>query len=761
MFAIIFYSTRRSFLHLTLGIFLLSATINSSYSQETYHYPKQEGSKWGIVMNAQVYTKGKLEYQEKWKHKPIWDMVWIDSVRYGCLTKRNCDGFITLKNGKYGYIWTNGNKLDNQYDHMAISRRVAKKNNHWGGFREHIQVLPFEYDSLVYNSFAIEYKNRDTSFMGYAGRKNGKWNLILVKLVNEIPVGNVEVLSSPASDMYFYDFGIIVCQNSRWSFVDLRIKGKPVYSASYDSIKVVGLDYAVKKQDKWYLASIHNPNIPVGRGWDRLEVSESLSYFKVWENGKVGILSLENNFLKEVIKPSGTFAKVVWRKEKNDVVFEISQDGKILVYDKNQNLLSSSGDISVVSSKIAGPFRIDQHETYGHYSVYDAKTNELLIPKGKMHFYYHNDPEMGHILKIQELWYSDIWRHGFFHYGTKTYIKPEYTKEFQSIGSSYLINGIYGDGGYHLWEKKTMKQLQIPFKVKEYKNEFQYLISDEGGQWHQIDEKFTIVDPSKVIVSRNTYVGGIEIEKTIDDGITLLRLNGKEVNSRVEYFTSDINGKLCAIKNAGHKKEYFEKEGKAEECNYKLSPGIKVLEIILSDNPWPGTNYKFPAIIADSANRIVIVNMHNNKRMVLPLTLTPNGILQDASLYEGSEISVCNASSYDSFFFCGKKSKVCKNCKNGYIQKQIKEVIPGGVTYTTRKTYNNKESFESKWDPGTNSYKSVKVSKPEVGYETIENKEPDRVVEKTVNIKCDMCNGTQVIITNQEIEWDGKTLKTK
>ena len=723
-----------------------------AFCQVSKYFPKEENGKWGIAEETISYKKKNPEKIEKWVFKPQWNRVWIDSTRYGCLSGRYCDAFITYKNNKYGYAWSDGTILNNEFEKIDISHYVGKKNGYWGGLVEQNQVLPFEYDSLKYHTFARDYEIAHTIYLGYAGLKNGTWSIILAKLVDKSPAGIEVVVAGNITNCYSYQNGVIINKDGKWYFVNLKKYGSPDYSNPYDSIKTIGNLYAVKKQSKWYFAVANNPNMLGGKGWDGIDQTSISDYYAVWENGMVGVVAYQNNFLKEVIKPKGSAVKLVWKTSYDDLVIEMTEGSQKIIYDKNAKVLNTSGDVTVQRSKTLGPFRIDQHDNYREVTVYDAGSNIVLIPKSQISVNYKNEPDMGEVLYIEENKYGSVW-YGLYHYKTKTYIAPGYLHRFEALGSGYLIVGSR-EVEMHLWDKRTMTKVKVPFIIKNFKNEYQLLLKDEKGQWHEPNGEFASVPPSKVIDFRKILLGGIEVEAYEDNSKTLLSLNGRPVNLPIQRDDWMSQGKIYALTIQGKRTEYFDCNGQALACNYILPAGIKVIGTSVSEKPWPGDKCPGPQMLIDSAKKLVVVNMINNQRMILPMTVSGNGIV-----HEGIDFSVCNFSSYDVINFCGKEKSSCGDCTNGYTTKVVKETIKGQTNYTTTKTTSAKSGYETKWDPKTNSYKGVKTSTPVTNYDTKANKEPDRVVEKTVRVKCEICKGTGKVMADRWLYWNGKVLK--
>jgi hypothetical protein len=741
-------------------IFFLSILLYAEpvFSQFSKYYPKEENGKWGIAEETMSYKKKNPEKIERWVFKPQWNRVWIDSTRYGCLSGAYCDAFITYKNNKYGYAWSDGTVLDNEFEKIDISHYVGKKNGHWGGLVEQNQVLPFEYDSLKYHTFARDYEIAHTIYLGYTGLKNGSWSIMLAKLVDKSPAGIEVIVTGNIANCYSYENGVIINKDGQWYFVNLKKYGTPIYSNSYDSIKTIGNSiktignlYAVKKQGKWYFTVISNPNMLGGKGWEGIDETSEPDYYAVWENGMVGVVALENNFLKEVIKPRGSAVKLV-RNSHDDLVIEMKEGSQKIVYDKNAKVLNTSGDATVVSSKTLGPFRIEQHDNYKDVTVYDAASNIVLIPRSQVSVSYKSDPVMGEVLFINENKYGNDW-HGLYHYKTSTYIKPTYLYGFEPLGAGYLIAG-KREAEMDLWDKKTMTKIKTPFIIRSFKNEYQQLLKDDKGQWHEPTGEFAFVPASKVINFRKMFLGGIEVEAYEDYSKILLSLNGKPVNLPIQREDWMIQGKVYALTIQSKRTEYFECNGQALACNYILPADIEKIATSVSIKPWPGDKCPGPVMLIDSAKKLVVVNMINNQRIALPMVVSGNGIV-----HEGVDFSICNFSSYDAINFCGKVKSRCRDCSNGYITKDVKKTIQGQTTYTTTKTTSSKSGYETKWDPKTNSYKGVKTSTPVTNYDTKANKEPDRVVEKTVKVKCDVCKGTGTVMADRWLYWNGKVLK--
>lgn len=742
-------------------IFVFSLICSSFAWSKDYFFPKEEGGKWGIYMHYQeMDKKGYNHNKEKWVFKPKWDMVWFDTSRCA-FTGNGCDGFITFKNGKYGYAWSNGNSLENEFEAVNIYKGVAKKNGKWGGFKEHQQVLPFAYDSLLLNPFIKNNWSVDTSYLGFAGLQHGKWSVEVVKMSGSSKVGVENLLQMQVDGYVYFEDGAAVKTNGKWYFIDLRERTKPVFSAAYDSIKRTGSHYAVLLQEKWFLLTERRPVSIAAKGWDNIEATSIWNYLQVWENGMAGVLYYEKNSFKEIIGPRALSIKIRTASNGRDVsVIELTESGQKVTYDRDGRLLSSSGDATVMSTKSIGPFRINYHGN-GVSSVLDAATSVELIRKTEMDVEYFNDPEWGHTLNLKKPTYSGSrnYYYGLYRYATKSYLEPKYKSEFKSLGAKHLfstVNGGRATDDIVVWEKRTLQQLALPFVAKGYKNEFQAMLSDEFGLWYElVDGKFIHVPKSKVIKFRTTVVAGIEIEYAEDYSKTLKSINGKPMNEPIEKADwIDDRRNIYSITLQGKRFEYFEYEGKARVCNYILPAGKMQIAFLLPRVPWPGTSVPVPIIITDSAQKLLVINAVDNRRMVLSITTVGKDIV-----FEGSVYTFKGFESFSSIYFASTYKDKCNECRDGYTTKKEVTNIKGQTSYETKEIVEYKEGSERVWDVATRSYKYVKTIKPVTRYETIEKKQADRTIESDVKVKCSLCAGTAKRTYNRGVVWDGKAFK--
>ncbi|HSK13311.1 MAG TPA: hypothetical protein VK907_08850, partial [Phnomibacter sp.] len=261
------YLDRKGLIGHKLVLFIFLTILCLGSNAQEWVRPEQEGGRWGIRSSGGlIYKKGSSVQEEKWLFKPQWDMVWIDSSRSGCSTGRNgCDGFITMKKGKYGYAWADGKVLPNEFEEIDMVRgRRVKKNGRWGGFQEHVQVLPFEYDDLVYcSNYQQQYGTGDgTTCLLYGTRQNGNWGAIAAIVSNGKLLGTEIVLPSSLEDFMYHHAGALVRRQGKWYFVDLQKRGDPQYSAAFDSIINLQLVFAVLKDGQW-MPVLPGSNSPV------------------------------------------------------------------------------------------------------------------------------------------------------------------------------------------------------------------------------------------------------------------------------------------------------------------------------------------------------------------------------------------------------------------------------------------------------------------------------------------------------------------
>ena len=202
----------------------------------------------------------------------------------------------------------------------------------------------------------------DTSYLGFAGLRQGKWVVEVVKMWGSANVGVENLLQKEVEGYVYFEKGAAVKTNGKWYFVDLRERMKPVFSTAYDSIKRIGFVYAVQKAGKWFLNDGENSNLTTEKGWDKIEKTILWRYIEVWENGMAGVVYYEKNIFKEVISPRALSVKLITASNEREVsVIELTEAGKKVTYDRVGNLLSSSGDATVMSAKTNGPFIINYH----------------------------------------------------------------------------------------------------------------------------------------------------------------------------------------------------------------------------------------------------------------------------------------------------------------------------------------------------------------------------------------------------------------
>ncbi len=532
-------------------------------------FPKEDDGNWGVAIMDEVYSKGQLIKKEKWVHKPRWDRVWVDSARYGCLSGRTCDGFITIRDGKYGYAFCDGRIWKNEFDKIDLSKHVAKKDGYWGAYNEDFPLLPFEFDSLYYLSNTRLYmvtgnssKYSDSNCFYFVAKKQERFQVLSVRQSRSAKAVSVVPFAESEKNPERYLNGIVATSGSIKRFVDLTNPAGPSFSQGYDSVREVGgFLFGVKTAGKWKLVHEDYPNRPSGKGWDNLENTGVDGYVAFWENGLAGVLEYRNNMITVAIKPTGTKVSVVWNKKEEMPFFVFDVDGSRHTYDKNGNLLSKSGDLAVRFSYTEGPFRMERRNRYDdHFSVYDNNTNELLFEKNLSTLDYVDDARMGALLHMSTD--SRFPRYGLYSHKTRTLIGPEYREKLRPYGKNHLVAGKYGDLSFHVWDINTMKRIEYPFSVLELGSEYQQLVRDEAGGWHDMTAPFGMVPPSAVIKDRKALLAGIELEEMRDGKKYLTRLDGKNIREEVSSVIWSEKGRILTFTRGDRAASYLEKDGK-------------------------------------------------------------------------------------------------------------------------------------------------------------------------------------------------------
>lgn len=751
----------------TFAFFTLLNCISISVNAQFGCFPKQEGSKWGVAAEEEIYKKGALLKQDKWLAKPQWDAVWIDKQRYGCQLGRTCDMLLTLKNDKYGAYWCDGKQWPNEYDKLQLSSYCASKKGLWGGLTEKGQLLPFEYDTLIYLKnvrlydkarLAAEFvKRNDTSYYYFIAKKNNQWQTLLVKQHKINNTAEVSPIGTPADMAVMYDNGVITQSKSEWQFIDLTNVSVPVYSQVYDSIKEVGALYGVKLKGKWSLVLPNYPNRPNMKAWDGVQATSVSSYIAVWENGLAGIMKFENNNLTEVFKPRGTDPKAYWLDGKT-LRFSFNENGSVNVYNESGLLTSKSGDVTVRGSSLSGPFRIELHDEYGYCTVYDNATNTILIPKSKIEVRYETYSATGPVLYVKE-------RNGYgyrvYQYKTKSYAEEKFQDVPKLLTNKFLIAKNYGSSNYLLLNAESLKPVPTPFTITDYTEKFGTFVKDQQQQWHELSDGFAVVPADKILLNKETLMPGAEAEEMMDHSRWLVKLNGQPLREKMLSSSYSETSKILTVSTSTKTTEYFEKDGKAVACNYAVPYGYTINSRITPNKPWPNESTIVPIALADSAGHYCAINMYIGKVIRFPFVVSGVGITNGSYTVKGSNFAVRTFSSTDYIEFEGNNKQVCTACKEGYISKKVKRTIKGGTTYKQVKTSTPKSETSSVWDPRTNSYKYVTKNWTEGGYDMVEEKQPDREVEETVTEVCGKCSGKGIINVGVNALWNGTSLQQK
>lgn len=725
---------------IVLSLFVHTA----AYAQDGYFHPEKDGDKWGVQRNYNKLVHGNTDYVSEWTHKAKYDLVLYDTIRCR-LTGNGCAGFFSFKKGKMGYLWSNGNKLDNEYDAINIYERIAKKDGKWGGFDEENNIIPFEYDSLLAITYSRPDWNGDTASVKFAAKKNGKWKLIVARSWTKWEQTEVKDLLPDEFDGYIKSG--IVKKEGKWFFFSWDKQAK--YSQPYDSIKRVYGDHAVQKDKKWAL--IYEGTTPsTGYEWDDvMACPHSTRYLLVQKDGKYGLVSRRTKDFKVVVPPQASTINVANDEENAQIVAMIN--GNTTTFSPDGKMLSGTGDLSVNGLSVKGPFKITYHDD-GKTTVADSASGKVILPKDYWRVEYANDPAEGHILKIlkQTSKYDRYYegKHGLYQYSSGTLIDGVYDDEFKDAGPGYFMNTT--GSTTTIWSKKDFHKLVFPGAVTQTSSWNGWRVK-AGGDWYTVAEPPVKLDAAKLVKWERTWGSVISYNEMEDGSVVITKMGGAAMSQRASSVTELYDGRLLQIKTGDKTEVWTGKNGQAIRCQYATGSGAYIRQCLSDLDGGP------LVLWVDSATTTVLVNVIDNRRLVLPYpTASSYGKAKNGGPKDGYYVKV-NDKLY-SFCRIGADGHVrlCRDekctCGNGKIVADRKMVGTEDKYVAPKTTTTTKSNYENTWNSGTNSYQGVTTKRTEThtdpGY-TIKGNRHEEVTYKT----CPRCNGTGKLADG--VSWSG------
>ena len=721
-------------------------------AQDGYFHPEREGDKWGVQRSYNKMDRhANTEYVSEWTHKAKFDLVLYDTLRCR-YTGNGCEGFFSFKKGKLGYLWKNGNKLENEYDALDIAHHIGRKNGKWGGFEEEKNILPFEYDSLLAITYFRPEESGDTLSLRFAALKNAKWKLIVVRTWSKWEQSQVSDLVSTEFDGYISSN--VVKKEGRWYFIKTAVNTAPVYSDAYDAIKFIGY-WAVQKNGKWAPLEWDQTTPKAPYEWDDMErCPTSNRYIVVKKDGLLGLIRSKSGF-EVVVPPKATSVTVESDKENARITAVI--DGATTTYDWTGKMLSNSGDMSVTGTVIKGSFKINYHSDK-KVSVLDNATGKTILEKGYAKVEYLNDPVAGDILKIIKLRYDGASEGKYARYQSRTgTMLGDYDSDFQNFGPGHLSQWL--NGSLTFWSLKDFQKCKLPFAPRRTKTSPALLVSDSAGNWYTFSENPTRVDAGTLVAYTRDWKRVITYSQMENGADILTSVNGQAMNQKIDSLGDLFSGKMFVLKIAGVKKTYAYDGTKAAICNYTLGAGTSLRECMEED----GSGATF--LWVDSSDFTLLVNPVNNKRAVLPCKKvyaqdssqpkTMYGYYPSAYFvrYRNINYKLCNVRMGEGMQLCRTEKCSCGNGKivigshwEGTEDKYVKE-----KSYTTTKS-----NYERTWNAATRSYDGVTTKT------TTTHTDPGYTIKGTrheVNEygKCPRCDGAgkrEYILT-----WNGSSFK--
>lgn len=740
-----------------ISLLLVFISHISLYAQDGYFHPEAKGGKWGVQTGYyKIDRKGNMDHITEWTHKPKFDLVLYDTLR--CISTGNgCEGFFSFKKGKMGYLWKNGNTLDNEYEALDISHHIGRKDGKWGGFDEEQNILPFEYDSLISCTYSRPDQNGDTLLIKFAAKKNSKWKLIAVRSWTKWAKTELYDLVPEEFDDYIKNY--VVKKDGKWYFLKLVNHMPPVYSSPYDAIKFVTGYWTVQKDGKWAPLEWDKTTPTKEYEWDDIDRCPSSSrYMVIKKDGLYGLMKAKSGFAV-IVPPQASSISVESDKEDARIIAVIN--GVTTSFDWTGKMLSSNGDMSVANVVVKGPFIISYHQD-GKATVTDNTSGKDLLPKDYWDIDYVNDTVEGHILKLRKLGYkgAQYGKFGRYQYSTKTLIEPVYDIEFTDFGPGHFRNS-KGGGVFSeilFWSKKDYHQLKFPFRPTIATSWQGLLIRDDAKNWYSFAEVPVKLDASTIIDRKQTWGSNFTYNEMEDGSSVITGMNGISINKKVESIKSLYHGRILEVKEKDKTTTYCYNDHTVVPCSYTVGSGAYIRDCITDFESGP------PLLLVDSSSVTVLVNVLNNKRLILPYSIVSArdssarkdafGKYPYASLMkvEGILYSFCKAS-ITSPQLC--RSQKC-NCANGKIVTGTRTVGTPDKYVKESTTYTSKSNYERVWNSNTNSYRGVTTKT------TSSNKTPGYTIkgtehEEKIYDKCPRCGGTGTI--SRVLSWNGSVFR--
>lgn len=728
----------------------------SLYAQDGFFHPEADGGKWGVQRSYnKMDRKGNTDYVSEWTHKPKFDLVLYDTLRCR-YTGNGCEGFFSFKKGKMGYLWKNGNTLDNEYEALDISNHIGRKNGKWGGFYEEKNILPFEYDSLISCTYSRPDQNKDTLSVKFAAKKNGKWKLIAVRSWTQWTQNQVSSLVPEVFDDYIKNF--VVKKDGKWYFLKIDDNTAPVYSPPYDAIKFVGY-WVVQKNGKWAPLEREKNTPSAAYEWDDIERCLSSSrYMVVKKDGLYGLMKAKSGF-KVIVPPQASSISVESDKEDARIIAVIN--GVTTSFDWTGKMLSSNGDLSIAYAAVKGPFKINYHQD-GKVTVTDSTSGKELLPKDYWVVDYENDAIEGHILKLKKLRYQgeQYGKHGRYQYSTGTLIEPIYDIEFTDFGPGHFRNsksgGVFSE--ILFWSKKDYHQLKFPFRPTIATTWQGLLIRDDAKNWYSFAEVPVKLDPSTIIYRKQTWGSNFTYNEMEDGSSVLTGINGISMNKKVESIKSLYHDNMLEVKENGKTTTYCYDNQTVVPCAYTLGEGAYIRDCITGYESGP------PVLLVDSASVTVLVNVLSNKRLVLPCSIVStrdSSARKDAfGTYPYATFLNVNGTLYSLCKVSLTSPRLCREqkciCANGKVIAGTRTVGTPDKYVKASTTYTTKSNYEKVWNSKTNSYGGVttKTTKSNTtpGYTIKGTEHEERIYEK-----CSRCSGTGRV--SRTLTWNGSSFR--
>ena len=718
------------------------------HAQSGYFHPEQKGERWGVLQGSSF--TGKTE----WVHKPKFDLVVYDTLRCR-YTGNGCSGFFCFRDNKQGYLWSDGRKLDNEYDALDIYNHVAKKNGKWGGFYEDKNILPFSFDSLIANRDHYSENDGDTISIRFAAKKNGKWGTMMVRTWTHWQQAETTEIVPFTFDNYIENSETGAgSRDGHWQFIRYGKSNALIIPEQYDSISYI-FPWIVKVNGKWAPVRWNDGSHVLFGEWDEIKPCVNHS-FLVRIDSLWGLLQQSGGGFYFIVPVRATSIQVTGKYDDAKIVAVIK--GIPTPYNWDGKALSVTGDLTVTSVDERGYLRVNHHNDRTQ-SVTDA-SGKTILEKGDYVLHFKNDPIAGYIMTIRKLPPSSAWTgatYGRFQYSSGVLIPPVYKTDFESFGPGHFMNTLPGDE-IVFWSGKDFHQLKLPFRPAVTRTAPELLVADSQWNWYKFSDEPVKVDASAIVINTNTWAGSVTYNNMLNGSVVLTSINGTTMNERIQEPKRFCNDKMMKIETKGVTTIYCNVGNRPVATPLALGKFTYIADCFTDNTGKPGI------LVVDSALYTLLVDVATNRRLYLPY-INVNAPDSSEKMTENNVYPYARMLSVD-----GKLYKFCKmsltdpqlcrkekcTCWQGQVLLGTTTVRAADRHIEGRSTTRTTSNYERVWNSRTNSYEGVQTKRTETsttpGY-TIKGESHQEGVWET----CPRCNGKGHIATT--LRWNGTSFR--